>query len=81
MPANIDPAAVRLLEDADWPWSNADHAFIEARNPQKETTEEYRRRSPERISYAELRDHGLAGSTSVTETEVGLRWLRSKLSI
>jgi len=81
MPTNIDPEAVRLLEEANWFWSDAEKAFIEARDPEKETTEEYRSRSPTRISYEELRDYGLAGSASGTERETTLRWLRNKLSV
>jgi hypothetical protein len=80
IPADIDPEVIRLLEEADWPWSNGEKAFVEARNPEKETTEEYRKRSPERIGYGQLRDHGLAGPTSGKERETGLQWLRDRLS-
>jgi hypothetical protein len=81
MLTNTDPEAVRLLKEAHWPWSNLEKAFIEARDREKETTEEYRRRFPARISYEELRDHGLAGPTSGTEQEAGLLWLRERLSV
>jgi hypothetical protein len=54
-------------------------AFVEARDPERETTEDYRSRSPARISYEELRDEGLAGPASTVEREDGLRWLRGRL--
>ena len=78
-PSDIDPGAVRLLEEADWPWSETNKAFAEARDPEQETSEEYRNRPAGRIGYGELRDHGLAGSASAAEREAGLRWLRGKL--
>ena len=81
IPTNIDPEAARLLEEVDWPWSDTEKAFIEARDPKKETTEEYRSRSSARISYEELRDHGLAGPAPRTEREARLRWLRERLSV
>jgi hypothetical protein len=80
IPSNIDSEAIRLLEEADWPWSDTHMAFIEARDPERETTEDYHSRSPDRISYAELRDQGLAGSAPTPEREAGLRWLRGRLS-
>jgi hypothetical protein len=43
--------------------------------------EEYRSRSPARISYEKLRDHGLAGLSSRTGREAGLLWLRERLSV
>ena len=80
IPTDIDSEAIRLLEESDWPWSNWDKAFIESRNPERETTEDYRRRSPNRISYAELKDHGLANSSSTEVREAGMIWLRGKLA-
>jgi hypothetical protein len=81
MPINVHPGAVQLLEKANWIWSDARKVFMETRNPERETTEEYRRRSPATISYEEIRDHGLIGPAPVTEQEAGLRWLRERLSI
>jgi hypothetical protein len=73
IPSNIDPEAMRLIEEADWPWSELGRAFVEARDPERETTENYRSRPPARISYDELRDHGLAGTASRADREEGLR--------
>lgn len=82
MLSTIDPEAIQLLEEADWPWSCFDAAFIKAREPEKETIEQYRSRPPELISYEELRDHGLVKRPSTTERdlEMGLQWLRQRLA-
>jgi hypothetical protein len=72
-PSDIHPEAVRLLEEADWPWSDHDGAFVESRDPERETTEQYRARQPTQIGYAELRDHGLAGSVPAAGREGGIR--------
>ena len=47
-------------------------AFIEPRDPEPETTEDYRRRSPARICYEELQDHGLAGPSLTAVREAGV---------
>lgn len=79
-PGDIDPEALRLLEESDWPWSDNHRAFVEARDPDRETTEQYRGRQPAQVTYAALRDHGLAGSTPGGGREAGIRWLRDTLS-
>jgi hypothetical protein len=81
MPLNVHPGAVQLFETANWIWSDARKAFMKTRNPERETTEEYRRRSPATKIYEEIHDHGLIGSAPVTEQEAGLRWLRERLSV
>ena len=78
-PSNIDPEAIRLIEEADWPWSDRDRAFVEACDPKQETTEQYRSRSPGQVSYDELQDHGLTGSASRAARRAGLEWLRTRL--
>jgi len=80
IPGNIDSAAIRFFEEAQWPWSDTHMAFIEPRDPERETANEYRSRSPIQISYEGLRDHHLAGPSSTAGQEEGLRWLRGKLS-
>jgi hypothetical protein len=80
IPGDIDSEAIRLLKKADWPWDGFEKAFIEARDPKQETTEDYRGRALARISYAELRDHGLAGKASTEERDAGIKWLRKKLT-
>lgn len=79
--ANIATKAIHLLEEANCIWSNAEKAFIEARNLDEETTAEYRSRSLLRISFEEIRDHGLVQSASEAEQEVGLQWLSERLSV
>jgi hypothetical protein len=79
IPSNIDSEAIRLLEEADWPWHDFSMAFVKARNPEQETTEQHRSHPPDQISYVELRDHGLAGPASTARREAGLQWLRGRL--
>ncbi len=78
-PSDINSEAIRLLGGADWLWSDAHKAFVESRNPERETTGDYLSRSPALISYEELRDHRLAGPAA--ERAAGLRWLRGRLSV
>jgi hypothetical protein len=77
--SNVNSEAILLLEEADWLWSDAHMAFVKARDPERETTEDYRSRSPDRIGYEELQDHGPAGPASTAEREAGLRWLRERI--
>lgn len=79
MPTSIDPEAVRLFEEADWAWNDNKKAFIEARQPNQESTADYRSRLPGSVGYGELRDHGLAGTTSAPNRDKGLAWLRRRL--
>lgn len=81
VPTNIDPEAVQLLEEFNWLWSDAERAFIEARDPEQETTEEYRSRFKARVTYEDLRDHGFVGPVSGREREAGFGWLRERLSV
>jgi hypothetical protein len=73
--------AIHLLERANFSWSNGENAFVEVRDPDKETTAEYLSRPPSKISFEEMRDHGLLKSATVPEQELGLQWLRKKLHI
>ena len=76
---SIDSEARQLLEEADWHWSG--HGFYEkGRDPEKETTEQYRSHPPEQITYEELSDHGIAGQALTTDREAGLQWLRTRLN-
>lgn len=81
MATNIDPEAVRLLEEADWPWNDRKKAFVEARQPKRESSADYQRRLPRSVGYGELRDHGLAGATSAANRHKGLAWLRRLLDL
>lgn len=71
-PSDINSEAIRLLEEADWPWSDAHKAFVQSWDPERQTTEDYRSRSPARISYEELQDRRLAGPASRAEQKSGL---------
>ena len=79
-PTDVDPQALRLLDETGWLWSDAHRAFVESRDPERETTEQYRDRGPKRIGHGELRDHGLAGHAPTTAMQSGIRWLRERLS-
>ena len=76
----VDAEAVELFDEADWIWSDLDRAFVKARDPNKETTEEYRSHPPDCIAYEELEDHGLAGQATSAQRETGLQWLEDRLS-
>jgi hypothetical protein len=78
-PSNIDAEAIRLLEQANWPWSDLHMAFIEARDTEQETIEGSLTRPKGQVNSPELWDHGLAGSASMAEREAGLQWLRGRL--
>ncbi len=78
---DIDPQAVRLLLEADWPWDDRKKAFVEARQPERESAANYRSRSPRSIGYGELRDRGLAGATDGANRDKGLAWLRGLLGL
>ena len=71
--------ALDLLEKADYAWSKYIMAF-KARGPNVQKNEEQPCRLKSTISYEEMRDHGLVRSAPENEQELGLRWLRNKLS-
>ncbi len=81
IPHDINPQAVQLFQEADWPWDDRKKAFVEARQPDRESTAKYRSRSSRSIGYGELRDHGLAGATSAANCDKGLAWLRRSLGL
>ncbi len=81
IPHDIDPQAVRLLLEADWPWDDRQRAFVEARQPERQSTANYRSGSARSIGYGELRDHGLARARSVANRDKGLAWLRRSLGL
>lgn len=79
LPKNMDSMALNLLAEADWPWSPIAMAFVKARNPAQEGTEEYCSHPAEQISYEELQGHHLVNPKSADEREAGLKWLRGRL--
>ena len=76
---NLDPEAIRLLGEADWVWSEIDCAFIKARDPMKEDTEQFRYRDANKINYEDLRDHNLVKPTPKRGREAGIKWLRKRI--
>ena len=81
IPQDIDPQVVQLCQEADWVWDNDRRAFVEARQPDRESLSEYRSRSQRSICYEELRDHNLAGATDAAKHLAGLAWLRKSLGL
>ena len=73
--------AIHILEKANLIWSNSERSYVEVRHPDEETTAEYRNRALLKISYEEMRDHGLLQSASASEQELGLKWLRKRLLV
>lgn len=85
---DIDPEAVKLLEEAEWRWDQSAYAFRRTRRAHGETTEAYKARQrlqpcPDVISYEELDQHGLAPHkqdvVTAHEKANGLRWLRERI--
>ena len=79
MSTKFSNEAIRILENANLVWSNNENAFIEARDPDKETTDEYLGRPLLKISFEEMRDHCLLKTDSMPEQELGLQWLCKKI--
>jgi len=76
---NIDTEALKLLVESDWIWSDIDYAFIKARDPMKENTEQYRTHERNKINYEELREHNLVNPKSTVSRDAGLEWLRKRV--
>ena len=81
IPHDIDPQVAQLCQEADWVWDDTRKAFVETRQPGRESTPEYRSRSPLSIGYGELRDHNIAGATTSEKRVEGLTWLRKSLGL
>lgn len=81
IPHDIDSEAVELFREADWPWDDSANAFVEARQPDRESTAVYRARSRRSIGYETLRDRGLAGAPRAANRNESLNWFRSSLGL
>ena len=81
IPKDIDPDAVKLFEEHDWPGNDWAWSFVQARRPGKESTESYRRRQPPSISYEELQDHNLVvtDSRDMREAAEAVTWLQERI--
>lgn len=77
---DIDHEAIGLLNASGWHWSDNRLSFEKGRDPNKETTEEYRSRPRHLISYEELKNNNLVGEVATKDREAGLQWLRRKIS-
>ena len=78
---DVDPEALSLFSRADLVWQEWPKGFIETRQLDRETTDEYQSREKNFISYEELRDRGLIGASSAAIRDAGIVWLRNKLGI
>jgi hypothetical protein len=74
IPRNSDAEARQLLEEAGWPWSDWEMAFVKARDPERETREAYRSQPNAYVTIEELRGHHLAGSASSAQRPRGRLW-------
>jgi hypothetical protein len=81
IPKDVDPDAVRIFEENDWPWNDWTWSFVQARRPGKESTEQYTTRHAPSISYEELQDHDLliTDSRTMEQAAEGVTWLREKI--
>jgi len=80
-PYDLDQEALSLLLEDGWAWNPSLPGFLKTRNPDQQTTEEYRNALQPSISYGWLKDHGLIGaSVSPAERAVGLYALQQRLS-
>lgn len=85
IPENIDFEALKLLEEADWPWDPRHRAFRQAARANEPFAEYVCRmqQNPRRITYSELVGHGLApskaGAMSPKQRAEGIAWLKEKI--
>ena len=81
IPKDIDPDAVKLFEEYDWPWNDWTWSFVQARRPGKESAESYRQRQSPSISYEELQDHNLVvtDSRDMREAAEAVTWLQERI--
>jgi hypothetical protein len=81
IPKDIDPDAVRLFQENDWPWNDWTWSFVQARRPRKESAKQYGERHPPSISYEELQDHNLVvtDSRDMQQAAEGVTWLQGRI--
>ena len=79
LPKGVDPEALELLEEHDWPWDDWLFGFRRARRSH-ETAEAYNRRPPDLITHADLEDQGLI-NTRLKEPhrQKALEWLKARI--
>ena len=79
LPKGIDPEALELLAEDDWPWDDWLFGFRRARRSH-ETAEAYDLRPPDLVTYAELEDQGLINERlRPAHRQNALEWLRARI--
>ena len=79
LPKDIDPEALELLIEDDWPWDDWRFGFRRARRSD-ETVEAYEQRPPDVISREELEDQGLIKfRLTLPQKQKALEWLRARI--
>jgi hypothetical protein len=80
LPKGIDPQALELLEEDDWPWDDWLFGFRRARRSH-ETAEAYSQRPPDLVTHAELEDQGLINQRlRPAHRQKALEWLKARIS-
>jgi hypothetical protein len=78
-PKGIDPEALELLIEDDWPWDDWLFGFRRARRSH-ESVEAYDQRPPDLITCVDLEDQGLINvSPKAPQREKALEWLRARI--
>jgi hypothetical protein len=79
LPKGINPEALELLREDDWPWDDWLFRFRRARRSH-ESVEAYDQRPPDLITYADLEDQGLINvSPKAPQRQKALEWLRARI--
>jgi hypothetical protein len=79
LPKGIDPEALELLEDDDWPWDDWLFGFRRARRSY-ETAEAYDQRRPDLVTFADLEDQGLVNERLRPQhRQKALEWLKARI--
>jgi hypothetical protein len=79
LPKGIDPQALELVEEDDWPWDDWLFGFRRARRSH-ERAEVYNLHPPDLITYAELEDRGLINQRlRAPHRQKALEWLKARI--
>jgi hypothetical protein len=79
LPKGIDPEALELLIEDDWPWDDWLFGFRRARRSH-ESAEAYDLRPPDLITYADLEDQGLINARlKAANKQKAHAWLRDRI--
>jgi hypothetical protein len=81
IPKDLNPEALKIIQEAGWIWDPGRWAFVETWQPGMETLAEFSQRRPGFIGFETLRDDmGLIGSAISQERVERLARLRAFIS-